>query len=165
MTENRTKGFTLIELLVAIAIIGILTSIGLVSLRGARASARDARRISDLAQLRLGLALYQTTFNQYPAPVTAGGDGPDTSIGPSDGMIFSETNNPLCPGYLSSTFVDPVNDVGGGLYYYYYDTNENTSHKDYVLCFHQEGKNRQWFFIYSNGITGEGDHCPTLPGT
>ena len=48
---NR-KGFTLIELLIVIAIIGILSSLAIVSLSSARDKAKDAQIKSDLSQFR-----------------------------------------------------------------------------------------------------------------
>ena len=53
--KSGKKGFTLIELLIVIAIIGILSSIVLVSLSSARQRARDAQRKSDLHSIQLAL--------------------------------------------------------------------------------------------------------------
>src|SRR3989344_7249210 len=51
MKMKNQKGFTLIELLVVIAIIGLLSTIAVVAMNGARAKARDAKRISDIKQM------------------------------------------------------------------------------------------------------------------
>ena len=61
------KGFTLIELLVVIAVIGVLSSIVLVSLSGVRGKARDAIRQSDMSQIRKALEVYYTDHGHYPS--------------------------------------------------------------------------------------------------
>lgn len=66
MKLSLSKGFTLIELLVVIAIIGILASIVLTSLGTARQKARDARRLSDLHQIKVALEMYATSNGRYP---------------------------------------------------------------------------------------------------
>jgi len=67
----KNKGFTLIELLVVIAIIGILAAIVLVSLSGANKSARDARVVSDVSQMRAESELINATEGSY-AKITIG---------------------------------------------------------------------------------------------
>ncbi len=54
----KHKGFTLIELLVVIAIISLLAALAVVSLRSARASARNAQRLSDMANYITAIEAY-----------------------------------------------------------------------------------------------------------
>lgn len=64
--RSQFSGFTLIELLVVIAIIGLLSTLAIVALGTARAKSRDARRSSDLKQLRVALEMYNSETGIYP---------------------------------------------------------------------------------------------------
>jgi len=70
--KTGNKGFTLIELLVVIAVIGLLSSIVLVSLGGVRAKARDARRQAELKNLQTALLLYYDKYKKMPINRTPG---------------------------------------------------------------------------------------------
>ena len=63
------KGFTLIELMVVIAIIAILATAGMASYRLISARSRDARRKTDLEQIRGALELYKANNGAYPDQV------------------------------------------------------------------------------------------------
>ena len=67
MKKSLTKGFTLIELLVVIAIIAILISVGVVSYTRSLKLSRDARRKTDLEQIRQALETYRSELGAYPA--------------------------------------------------------------------------------------------------
>lgn len=152
---NPKKGFTLIELLIVIAIIGILSAIGLVSLNGAREKARDAQRKSDLGQYRTALAVYADDHdNTYP-PTVGPMDNSDTA---PDGSIFGANNNPLVPRYLSSV-MKPA--TAGFRYAYFYDTNHEhtpTAHTAFILYSKMESGERRYFFLKSDGTSGLGDN-------
>ena len=88
MFKNK-KGFTLIELLIVIAIIAILATLATVSYGNAQAKARDAKRVSDMAQLRTGLALYYLAESEYPAiPGPAGTSEPMHGILGQEGQSY-----------------------------------------------------------------------------
>ena len=68
----RRIGFTLIELLIVIAIIALLATLGIIAYGSARAKARDAVRLGDVAQFRKALNLYFHSEDQYPPLVDDG---------------------------------------------------------------------------------------------
>jgi prepilin-type N-terminal cleavage/methylation domain-containing protein len=78
---NR-RGFTLIELLVVVSIIGTLATAGMVSYSSVRATARDAKRMSDARQLQAALEIYYENHDSYP---------PDGVPGPL-GLLVGETD-------------------------------------------------------------------------
>jgi prepilin-type N-terminal cleavage/methylation domain-containing protein len=165
MALSSEKAFTLIELLVVIAIIGILSAFGLVAISDAKESARDSRRVSDLSQIRLALQLYYEDYEQFPVPITAGGNGPDISFEVNsalysvDGSIFSDNNNPLVPDHVAQVLLDPLNN---DRYHYFYDTNQNNGHQNYILCFYKESVNYTSRYFTSEGVFAEGDKCSNL---
>ncbi|OGH74931.1 MAG: hypothetical protein A3F22_02525 [Candidatus Magasanikbacteria bacterium RIFCSPHIGHO2_12_FULL_41_16] len=69
---SSSKGFTLIELLVVIAIIALLSTLAVIALGSARKKANDAKRLSDMTQIRFALESYFTKRNTYPTTLPAG---------------------------------------------------------------------------------------------
>ncbi len=74
--KSSAKGFTLVELLIVIAIIGLMTAILFGSTSSSRARGRDDRRVTDVKQIQLALALYLDVNRQYPS----GGDASVLSV-------------------------------------------------------------------------------------
>ena len=97
-------GFTLVELLIVMAIIAILAGISIFALQGARTSARDARRKSDLEAISAAIEVYRADCDEYPI----GGSLP----------------SPLqrnCTGTMNTYMETIPTDPGGGGYYYWSD--------------------------------------------
>lgn len=119
-------GFTLIELLVVISIIGILISLSVFGLQGARTSSRDAKRKADLEAIRSGLEIYKADCNQYPPLGTTNGSLqlPDSTSLVGLPSVAGCTGN----SYISNMPKDPIPTQK-------YDYKENpTTHATYRLC-------------------------------
>lgn len=116
MRMNRTsitlplrEGFTLIELLVVISIIGLLSSVVLVSVNSARAKARDAKRLSDLKQYQLALEFYYDRYSKYPDTHSDTGWGNDRSDYDGDTLSPEFLTILKTEGFMPTTPVDPIN--------------------------------------------------------
>jgi type II secretion system protein G len=64
--KKNKNGFTLIEVMVAVAIIGILSSVVISSVTESKKRSRDAKRISDINQMKVALELYFDRCGEYP---------------------------------------------------------------------------------------------------
>lgn len=114
---KKFKGFTLIELLVVIAIIGILASMVLVALSGARAKARDATRKSDLRQIKTALEVYYSDQN------------PNTYLFAGTAAAANATSTGLDSSYMKNFPVDPL---GTNAYMYQTDGTADSA-QNYAL--------------------------------
>lgn len=63
---RSSRGFTLVELLVVIAIIAILIGLAMPNFLNARERARDAKKKSEMQELRGALRLYYNDYGGYP---------------------------------------------------------------------------------------------------
>lgn len=119
MTLHNKNGFTLIELLVTISIIGLLSSVVLASLNASRLKGRDAKRISDIRQIRNALELHRDALGYYPATLS--------SVS-------------LVPTYIKSISNDPSGASGGSCRpNYCYATNALSNATGYHLGARMEG--------------------------
>lgn len=138
---KMSRSFTLIELLVVISIIGLLSSIVFTSLSSARASARDARRLSDIREIQNALELHYADKGYYP--ITVGGIwGHSYYDGNWNNGVIGLALDP----YLPTLPVDPKNEstagYSGGHSYTYYAEGYGGSGQWYMLVFTLEKQTR-----------------------
>ena len=126
------KGFTLIELLVVIAIIALLSTLSVVALNSARVKSRDARRLSDIKQIRTALEMYFDNNQLYPS-------GSAVSLGSGSYACLNVngwTASTTCTStvYMQKVPTDPKN-ATPALYTY----TQNGSGASYTISYILEG--------------------------
>lgn len=93
--HSKPKGFTLIELMVALAIIGIVFGVVMVSAAAIQKAGRDTQRQTDLRSLQSALQQYYSDNNAYPSAL------------PAAGLPLSGKVNNIDKTYLSKVPPDP----------------------------------------------------------
>lgn len=116
------RGFTLLELIIVIGLISILLTISANLYSYSQKKSRDARRKTDLENIRIALESYRSNNNNYPPQNTI-----TTSMADDCGNngSLSDTNST----YLNKIPEDPLCRV----YNYYYSLAT-----DYTLCSYLE---------------------------
>ena len=115
--RSKCSGFTLIELIVAVTIIAVLVAAGAVSYDSVTKRSRDAKRRSDVEQLRSALEMYRADFGYYP------------SIGSGGWTAASNLSGSLVTTYMPAIPSDPkspaftyrymASNLSGGNYFGY----------------------------------------------
>jgi general secretion pathway protein G len=124
------KGFTLIEILVAATIISVLSVVGVASYTSINKRSRDAKRKSDLEQVRSALEMYRVDKGSYPAGSTTGF------------RLLTDLDSSLVPDYMPSIPPDPQSPTKA---YYYSPLGAGPNYYSYCVC--------------ANAETGSGDTC------
>lgn len=167
--KSKNSGFTLIELLVVISIISLLASVILSSLSNARMNARDAKRISDIRQIRIALELYRNQNGTYPLIAywvnssDSSWNSLQTALSPyMPNLPKDPVNNSTTPwltgSYAYAYGYDPVGYPLAGTQYDLVTQFENTSHplRASVKGWIQRAVQTAWYPSYSAYIyTGE----------
>lgn len=119
---EQRKGFTLIELLLTIAIMMILSGIGLMSFMSALQRSRDSTRKNDIASITRALEAFASDFGDYPASSATGKiTGCDNSSGSFTdctwGNRFESYLNGQKMTYMAKLPNDPQSTSGHSYYY------------------------------------------------
>ncbi|MBN1585068.1 prepilin-type N-terminal cleavage/methylation domain-containing protein [Candidatus Uhrbacteria bacterium] len=152
-------GFTLIEMLTVVSLIGVLSSIAVVSYQSARSTSRDIKRMADMKGLQVALDMFYGENGYYPSDGQGGQAG--TTLETKRDISLSDAgfgDSPYGRVYMSRI---PVNAVPGGIPYTYRSLAGDGGDCDsgrcasYAIIFGLE-KDRDGLAAGPNAVTPEG---------
>lgn len=126
------QGFTLIEILVAATIIAVLSVIGVASYTSINRRSRDAKRKSDLEQVRSALEMYRADKGFYP--------GSSTGFIQLTSLDNGSGSGPLIPTYMPSIPMDPKSTSQTPITYYYSPLGTVAPFYSYCICANLESQ-------------------------
>ncbi len=95
------RGFTVLEALIVLAVFGLLATLAVLSLNSARASLRDAQRLSDVSVVRSALSQYWLEKATYPQSAGLELGQPETNSDMLSAAGFVARTDPTQPVYLN----------------------------------------------------------------
>lgn len=96
-------GFTLVELLIVIAILAILTTIGIVAFGSFFKNYRDQQRMKDLTTIKQALELYRSDQGSYPTVLSSLSGGTKKYLDPTPGDVIVGRTYAYVPTNTDST--------------------------------------------------------------
>lgn len=118
----KRKGFTLIELMVTIAIIAVISAIGITTFNQSQKLGRDSKRKQDIRSMAVALELYYQTNKRYPCTGNdvwvSSASGGNWITDPYGNDASGETCGDTVDRALDTTYInvvpkDPVNTGAG----------------------------------------------------
>lgn len=142
------RAFTILEALIVVAVFGLLATLAVLSLNSARASLRDAQRLSDVSTMRAGLSQYWLEKATYPIAESISVGQPGANKLSSAGFV--DQTDTATPVYIQTLSPGPKANE-----FYRYRGSAN----GYSLRFKTETRTElglpNVYYAHSNGIDGE----------
>lgn len=145
--NNRMRGFTILEMLVVIAVVIMISSFVLVSIRTTRMKSRDTQREQNIKQIQNALAIYSVTFNgNFPQCASS------VAIGATTGADCF--NTPLANYFQANIPTDPLGGTGGSG-----TACDNKVADTYFYCYKSPGTGGRaydlWYALEGESILGK----------